>query len=46
MDINMSAEDAAFHQEVRSFIDEELSPDMRKASDLTSGVFAEFVLAE
>ena len=42
MDINMSAEDAAFHQEVRSFIDEELSPDMRKASDLTSGVFAEF----
>ena len=42
MDVNLSVEDTAFRYEVRSFIDEELSPDMREASNLTSGVFAEF----
>ncbi len=42
MDVNMSAEDTAFRDEVRAFFDEKLTPDMREASNLTSGVFAEF----
>jgi alkylation response protein AidB-like acyl-CoA dehydrogenase len=38
----MTAEDAAFRDEVRAFFDAKLSDDMREASNLTSGVFAEF----
>jgi alkylation response protein AidB-like acyl-CoA dehydrogenase len=42
MDMEMTAADAAFRDEVRVFFDEKLTPDMREASNLTSGVFAEF----
>ena len=42
MDMAMTAEDAAFRDEVRAFFDAKLSDDMREASNLTSGVFAEF----
>ena len=41
MDVDMSAADADFRDEVRAFFDDKLTPDMREASDLTSGVFAE-----
>ena len=41
MDVNISAADAAFRDEVRAFFDDKLTPDMREASNLTSGVFAE-----
>ena len=45
MDMEMSAADAAFRDEVRAFFDEKLTADMREASDLTSGVFAEFEIS-
>ena len=41
MDVAMLAADADFRDEVRAFFDDKLTPDMREASDLTSGVFAE-----
>ena len=41
MDVDMSVADADFRDEVRAFFDDKLTPDMREASDLTSGVFAE-----
>ena len=41
MDVNVSAGETAFRDEVRAFFDDKLSPDMREASSLTSGVFAE-----
>ena len=42
MDLQMTPEDAAFRDEVRGLLSEHLSKDMRDASSLTSGVFAEF----
>lgn len=41
MHLEMSAEDRAFQSEVRQFLDSALSDDMREATRLTSGVFAE-----
>ncbi len=41
MDLSFSAADEAFRDEVRAFLDENLSDDFREASRLTSGVFAE-----
>ena len=41
MDMEMTAADAAFRDEVCNFFDAKLTEDMREASNLTSGVFAE-----
>jgi alkylation response protein AidB-like acyl-CoA dehydrogenase len=41
MELNATAADMAFRDEVRAFFDAKLTPDMREASNLTSGVFAE-----
>jgi len=46
MEMSLSAKDEAFRYEVRSFIEDKLSPAMREASDLTSGVFAEFDIGQ
>jgi acyl-CoA dehydrogenase len=37
MDISLTAEDRAFRDEVRSFLDANVSPAMRRAGDLTTG---------
>lgn len=42
MEMGMTAADGAFRDEVRAFFDEKLTDDMREATNLTSGVFAEF----
>src|SRR5690348_11459452 len=42
MDLNLSAEDQAFREEVRRFLDENLSEDLREAGRKTGGVFADF----
>ncbi|MBL6952641.1 MAG: acyl-CoA dehydrogenase family protein [Alphaproteobacteria bacterium] len=42
MEMGMTAADEAFRNEVRAFFDEKLTDDMREASNLSSGVFAEF----
>jgi alkylation response protein AidB-like acyl-CoA dehydrogenase len=42
MDLNLSAEDQAFRDEVRRFLDENLSEDLREAGAKTGGVFADF----
>jgi alkylation response protein AidB-like acyl-CoA dehydrogenase len=38
----MSAEDEAFRDEVRGFLDTHLTDELREAANLTSGVFADF----
>ncbi len=45
MDIRFSPEDEAFRAEVRAFLDEKLTPDMRRASARTTTVFADKDLA-
>ena len=42
MDLNLSPEDQAFRDEVRRFLDENLSEDLREAGAKTGGVFADF----
>lgn len=42
MDLALSPEDAAFRDEVRRFLDEHLSEDLREAGRKTGGVFSEF----
>ena len=42
MEMGMTAADEAFRDEVRAFFDEKLTDDMRDATNLSSGVFAEF----
>jgi alkylation response protein AidB-like acyl-CoA dehydrogenase len=42
MEMGMTAADQAFRDEVRAFFDEKLTDDMREATNLSSGVFAEF----
>jgi alkylation response protein AidB-like acyl-CoA dehydrogenase len=42
MDLNLSAEDQAFRDEVRRFLDDNLSEDLREAGRKTGGVFADF----
>ena len=44
MDLKLSAEDAVFREEVRGFLVEKLSKEMREAARLTSGVFSEIEL--
>jgi len=46
MHLEMSQEDLAFRGEVRQFLDEKLTDDMREAGHLTSGVFAEFAVGQ
>ncbi len=41
MDLALSAEDEAFRAEVRGFLDEHLTEDLREAGSKTGGVFAE-----
>lgn len=42
MDLALSPQDEAFRDEVRRFLDENLSDDLREAGRKTAGVFAEF----
>ena len=42
MDLDLSAEDQAFRDEVRRFLDEKLSANLREAGRKTGGVFADF----
>jgi alkylation response protein AidB-like acyl-CoA dehydrogenase len=42
MDLSLGPEDEAFRTEVRRFLDENLSDDLREAGRKTGGVFAEF----
>ena len=46
MHLEMSADDLAFRDEVRAFLDEKLSDDLRDATRLNSGVFAEFDISQ
>ena len=41
MDLNLSAEDCAFQQEVRAFLDAELTADLREAGRRTTSVFTD-----
>ena len=41
MDIAFSADDLAFRDEVRAFLDEAFTPELREAARRQSGVFAE-----
>ena len=41
MQLDLSSEQEAFRAEVRAFLDEQLTPEMRRGASLTSGVFAE-----
>lgn len=40
--LDLTAEERSFQQEVRSFYDENLTPEFRRAAELTSWTFAEF----
>ena len=42
MDLSLSPQDEAFRTEVRRFLDENLTDDLREAGRKTGGVFAEF----
>ncbi len=42
MDLSLSPQDEAFRDEVRRFLDENLTEDLREAGRKTAGVFAEF----
>ncbi len=42
MDLALSPQDEAFRDEVRRFLDRNLSDDLREAGRKTGGVFAEF----
>ena len=42
MDLALSAEDQSFRDEVRGFLDEHLTEDLREAGRKTGGVFADF----
>ena len=41
MDLSFKPEHAAFRQEVRDFLDEELTDELREAGKLTASVFSE-----
>ena len=41
MDLDLSPEQLRFREEIRAFLDEALTPEMRRGAALTSGVFAE-----
>ena len=46
MHLDVTTDDLAFRNEVRAFLDAELSEEMREATRLTSGVFAEFEIGQ
>ena len=46
MHLDATTDDLAFRNEVRAFLDDELSEEMREATRLTSGVFAEFEIGQ
>ena len=46
MHLEMSTDDLAFRDEVRAFFDEKLPDDLRAATRLNSGVFAEFDISQ
>ncbi len=41
MDLNFTREDAAFRDEVRAFLDEKLTPELKEAGSLTTSVFTD-----
>ncbi len=45
MDLTLSAADAAFRGEVRDFLAEKMTPEIKEAGRLSSGVFASFELS-
>jgi alkylation response protein AidB-like acyl-CoA dehydrogenase len=42
MDLELSAEDVAFRDEVRAFLDSELTPELREAGRRCCGIYAEY----
>ncbi len=46
MELNLSPQDEAFRTEVRRFLDENLTEDLREAGRKTGGVFAEFAASQ
>jgi alkylation response protein AidB-like acyl-CoA dehydrogenase len=46
MDLNLTAADEAFRGQVRRFLDESLTDELKEATRLTSGVFAEFEIGQ
>jgi alkylation response protein AidB-like acyl-CoA dehydrogenase len=46
LDLDLSAQDEAFREEVRHFLDEYLTDDLREAGRKTGGVFAEFAAGQ
>jgi len=45
MNLTLSAEESAFRDEVRAFLDAHLSPELRRAQKLTTTVFSEFEIS-
>jgi acyl-CoA dehydrogenase len=41
MDLNLTGEEAAFRDEVRAFLDEKLTPELKEAGSLTTSVFTD-----
>ncbi|HEY4343584.1 MAG TPA: acyl-CoA dehydrogenase family protein [Parvibaculum sp.] len=41
MDLNLTGDDAAFRDEVRAFLDEKLTPELKEAGSLTTSVFTD-----
>jgi len=41
MDLSWSAQDLEFRAEVRAFLDENLTPELRRAGRLTTSVYAD-----
>ncbi|MCE9649761.1 MAG: acyl-CoA dehydrogenase family protein [Parvibaculum sp.] len=41
MDLNLTREEAAFRDEVRAFLDEKLTPELKEAGSLTTSVFTD-----
>ena len=46
MDLNFTGEDLEFQREVRDFLDENLTPDIKEATSLTTTVFVEKDIAQ
>jgi alkylation response protein AidB-like acyl-CoA dehydrogenase len=46
LELNLSPQDEAFRTEVRRFLDEDLTEDLREAGRKTGGVFAEFAASQ
>ena len=46
MDLALNAKDEAFREEVKAFLDEKMTDDIKEAGRLSSGVFASFELSQ